>query len=283
MNKQDVLLTIAGATVDGVAAFLYEQAPGEVLGGEPNVVVGRDPLDGLAMPALTAFVSYEAGQGGFLFAIPLPAARRLIADGDAPAGDAPADGADELSEAEQAAFDDAMGRLIDAAAAAMGTVLGHKVEVEAPSIITARTRADIKSSFQGAVGATVADIRLFGEDCRLVQLIPTIFTMRATQALAANHALDYDEDSAEVIRAALRGVPLRVWAELGRAQLRTLDAAALADGAIVELDRAADDPIDVYVNGSRIATGRLIEVEENEWAVRLEHVFPTAHTPARAS
>src|SRR2546423_14980322 len=81
MNKQDVLLPIAGATVDAVAGFLYEQAPGEVLGGEPNVVVGRDPLDGLAMPALTAFVSYEAGQGGFLFAVPLAAARRLGARG----------------------------------------------------------------------------------------------------------------------------------------------------------------------------------------------------------
>ena len=261
MNKQDVLLTIAGSTVDAVAGFLYEQAPGEVLGGEPNVVVGRDPLDGLAMPALTAFVSYEAGQGGFLFAVPLAAARRLVA--------------------EQSAFDEAMERLVDAAASAMGAVLGQKVDIEAPTIATARTRADVKTTFQGATGATVADIRLFGEECRLVQLIPTIFTMRATQALAAKRALDYDEDSAEFIRAALRTVPLRVWAELGRARLRTLDAAALADGAIVELDRAADDPIDVYVNGSRIATGRLIEVEENEWAVRLEHVFPTAHTPAR--
>jgi len=276
MNKQDVLLTIAGSTVDAVAAFLYEQAPGEVLGGEPNVVVGRDPLDGLAMPAVTVFVSYEAGQGGFLFATPLAAARRLVAGGEEVTGDA-----EELSEAEQSAFDEAMERLVDAAASAMGTVLGQNVDVDPPSIATARTRADVKTTFQGATGATVTDIRLFGEECRLVQLIPTIFTMRATQALAAKHALDYDEDSAEFIRAALRTVPLRVWAELGRARLRTLDAAALADGAIVELDRAADDPIDVYVNGSRIATGRLIEVEENEWAVRLEHVFPTAHTPAR--
>src|SRR5204862_5143722 len=141
MNKQDVLRTIAGATVDGVSAFLYEQAPGEVLGGEPTVVVGRDPLDGLAMPALTAFVSYEAGQGGFLFAIPLAAARRLIAEGDAPAGDADAD-ADELSESEQAAFDAAMGRLIEAAATAMGGVLGQKVDVDAPAITAARTRAE---------------------------------------------------------------------------------------------------------------------------------------------
>jgi flagellar motor switch protein FliN/FliY len=72
-----------------------------------------------------------------------------------------------------------------------------------------------------------------------------------------------------------------VWAELGRAGLRSSEAAALVDGVIVELDRAADDPIDVYVNGSRIATGRLIALEEDEWAIRLEHVFPTAQTPKR--
>jgi flagellar motor switch protein FliN len=277
MNKQDVLLTIAGSTVDAVATVLNGYASGEVMPSEATIVVGRDPLDGLTMPALTAYVSYEAGQGGYLFAIPLGAARRLLAGGEVPADDA-----DDLTEPEMASFVEAMGGLIESAAGATGAVLGHKVEVDAPSITTVRTRSEIRTSFQGATGATVANITLFGEECRLVQLIPTIFTMRATQALATSRAADYDEDSAEVIREALRGVPLRVWAELGRARLRTLDAAALADGVIVELDRAADDPIDLYVNGSRIATGRLIEVEENEWAVRLEHVFPTAHTPGAA-
>ena len=78
------------------------------------------------------------------------------------------------------------------------------------------------------------------------------------------------------VREALRDVPLRVWAELGRAKLRTSDVAALGDGSIVDLDHAADDPVEIYVNGSRIGTGRLIRIEESDWAVRLEEVFAVA-------
>ena len=138
------------------------------------------------------------------------------------------------------------------------------------------------SSAPSAVRVTVADLVVLGEPCRLVVLFPTVFTMRMTQALTSG-AVEGSGETHAAVREALREVPLRVWAELGRASLRSADAAGLADGAIVELDRAADDPIDIFVNGSRIATGRLIALEEDEWAVRLEHVFPTAHTPQKGA
>ena len=47
----------------------------------------------------------------------------------------------------------------------------------------------------------------------------------------------------------------------------------LPSGAIVELDRQADDPIDLYVNGTLFATGRLVVVDDTDWAVRIEHVL----------
>ena len=46
-------------------------------------------------------------------------------------------------------------------------------------------------------------------------------------------------------------------------------ALALGPGAIVPLDRAADDPVDVFVNGRRFSGGRLLVVD-GEWCVRLE-------------
>src|SRR5690242_11841442 len=48
--------------------------------------------------------------------------------------------------------------------------------------------------------------------------------------------------------AVLRDIELDVKIELGRARLRIEDIANLADGAVVELDRAAGDPVDVFVN-----------------------------------
>jgi len=53
---------------------------------------------------------------------------------------------------------------------------------------------------------------------------------------------------------------------------------SLGTGAVVDLDRAPDDPVDLYVNGRRFATGRLLLVED-EWAVRIESVLPAGSVP----
>jgi len=49
-------------------------------------------------------------------------------------------------------------------------------------------------------------------------------------------------------------------------------AVGLAPGAVVELDRGVDEPLDLYVNGRRLALGRLLMTEDGEWAVRIESV-----------
>jgi flagellar motor switch protein FliN/FliY len=63
-----------------------------------------------------------------------------------------------------------------------------------------------------------------------------------------------------------------VWAELGRTRVSLGVAPQLPPGAVLELDRKADDPVDLYVNGLRFASGRLVLTEEGEWALRLEEV-----------
>jgi flagellar motor switch protein FliN len=70
----------------------------------------------------------------------------------------------------------------------------------------------------------------------------------------------------------IRRVGLRVWVELGRARLPVGRAVGLAPGAVVELDRGVDEPLDLYVNGRRLALGRLLMTEDGEWAVRIESV-----------
>ncbi|MGH2937050.1 MAG: FliM/FliN family flagellar motor switch protein, partial [Solirubrobacterales bacterium] len=70
------------------------------------------------------------------------------------------------------------------------------------------------------------------------------------------------------LRGALGQVPVRVWAELGRARLSLAEVVALGVGAVVELDRRLEDPIDLYVNGLRLGHGELAIVDE-EWAVRV--------------
>ena len=81
-------------------------------------------------------------------------------------------------------------------------------------------------------------------------------------------------DPAEDLAEHLLGVGVRFWAELGRAELPLAEAVALGSGAIVDLDREPSEPVDVYVNGTRFATARLLVVD-GEWAIRLEEIVAT--------
>jgi flagellar motor switch protein FliM len=80
-----------------------------------------------------------------------------------------------------------------------------------------------------------------------------------------------DKPDADLIRS-LGEVPVRVWAELGRARASLATLVGLGAGAVVELDRRIDDPIGLYVNGLRFAQGSLLITEDQEWALRIEAV-----------
>jgi flagellar motor switch protein FliN/FliY len=69
----------------------------------------------------------------------------------------------------------------------------------------------------------------------------------------------------------LRDVELDVRIELGRARMRIEDVLQLCDGAVVELDRQAGDPVDVFVNDQLVARGEVV-VLNNNFAVRVTEV-----------
>ena len=59
--------------------------------------------------------------------------------------------------------------------------------------------------------------------------------------------------------------------EVGRAKMSVRDLLQLAPGAVVELDRLAGEPLDVLVNGVRIARGGVVVVNE-KFGIRLTDV-----------
>jgi flagellar motor switch/type III secretory pathway protein FliN len=73
----------------------------------------------------------------------------------------------------------------------------------------------------------------------------------------------------ELQPASLLDTTLRVWAELGRTSMPAASVVGMAEGAILDLDREADEPADLYVNGRHFGTCRLILVD-GEWALRIE-------------
>jgi flagellar motor switch protein FliN len=69
----------------------------------------------------------------------------------------------------------------------------------------------------------------------------------------------------------LRGVEMQASAELGRAKMTVNELLNLRAGAVVELDRAAGDPADLYVNGRLMARGEVVVVDEN-YALRITQI-----------
>jgi flagellar motor switch protein FliN len=59
--------------------------------------------------------------------------------------------------------------------------------------------------------------------------------------------------------------------EVGRARMSVRELLQLAPGAIVELDRLANEPLDVLVNGVRIARGEVVVVND-KFGIRLTDV-----------
>ena len=75
----------------------------------------------------------------------------------------------------------------------------------------------------------------------------------------------------------LRGVEMEATAELGRSRMTVNDLLSLRSGAVIELDRAAGAPADLFVNGRLIARGEVVVVDEN-YGLRITQVV-TDDTP----
>jgi flagellar motor switch protein FliN len=58
----------------------------------------------------------------------------------------------------------------------------------------------------------------------------------------------------------LSGVSLRVSVEVGSASIKLVDLLNLAEGSVVELDRQANDLLDIFANGTLIAKGEIVTI-----------------------
>jgi flagellar motor switch protein FliN/FliY len=68
-------------------------------------------------------------------------------------------------------------------------------------------------------------------------------------------------------------VPVQVAVELGRARMGLGHLVGLFPGSVIELDAGADDPVEIFVNGTRFALGRLLVDAEGAWAFRVESLL----------
>ena len=195
---------------------------------------------------------------------------------------------DGLSDIELSAVSEAMNQMMGAAVNEMADLLSLDIEVSPPVVTILQTHEDAVRV--AADWAYVARFRLMSDrfTADVVQVVTEEFAEHLASAFAAADA-GRDVVVAAAVAASpmsdpggfedllapragdpamLLDVRVRVSAELGRTHLPVSRAGALPAGAVVVLDRAPDDPIDVLVNGKPFAFGRLVLVD-GEYAVQI--------------
>lgn len=70
----------------------------------------------------------------------------------------------------------------------------------------------------------------------------------------------------------LKSIHLKVRAELGRTRLALREALQLGPGSIVDLERFADDPVDLYVGDLLIGRGEVLVIND-AFCIRVTEVF----------
>jgi flagellar motor switch protein FliN/FliY len=282
VSAPEALNRLGESSAEACQGVLEMFAPGKISIGDVTAVEDSSTaFAGVPVPAVAMSVSYVDGvTGGNVFLITLDGAKLLAAS--MMGMEQPEDpDATELSELELSAVSEAMNQMMAQAAAATSLVLGTEVEIGTPETKTFTSSDAIAAAYPQTPHAVRVAMSICGEPARLVQLVPNAFVVRMSSALDEIGADVGAVPEAGAARPAgstagqpsLSGIPVRVWAELGRARMPSAQIVGLPTGAVVELDKQADDAIDLYVNGTHFATGRLVVVDGTDWAVRIEHVL----------
>lgn len=61
----------------------------------------------------------------------------------------------------------------------------------------------------------------------------------------------------------LRDLHLNVYIELGRTQMLVKDILELERGYVIELDKLASEPVDIFVNNKKIAEGEVVVIDKH--------------------
>lgn len=67
-------------------------------------------------------------------------------------------------------------------------------------------------------------------------------------------------------------IPLQVTVELGRTRRQIREILDMSQGFIIELDKLAGEPVDVFVNHTLIAKGEVVVIDEN-FGVRVTDII----------
>lgn len=178
---------------------------------------------------------------------------------------------------------------IDALLEAAG--MADPAAAPAPPQDAGLSQADIDAALQNSAGGEPAppapDTRVDSEgrpfDAAAAAMAAAIAEERSAAAAESDVSLqtvelpDFGADEGTATTALqsidlLNDVRLRVRIELGRTRMYVEDVLRLGEGSVVELDKLAGDPVDVFVNDRLVARGEVLVLNDN-FCVRVSEII----------
>ena len=234
-------------------------------------LVAASPLPWIAVEA-----PYQRGISGthwILFGAASAPAFREALTGDEDGGTG------EILPAHLEAIRDSFNQILVAAGPPLMPLFGRSVAFAAATVHVVEDTDALPAELAESERLWVVRARVNGPDGRRAELALTIGPVLAREIMA----LGAGDGEATGGAAPRRGeafpskidlvldVTLPVTVELGRARMQVQDVLKLAPGSVIELDKAAGDPVDLYINDRAIAKGEVVIIDEN-FGVRLTSI-----------
>jgi flagellar motor switch protein FliN/FliY len=162
---------------------------------------------------------------------------------------------------------------LDAAARAIGEQAVVDVETEAGTEIEPELIVDEQDGADGIVypvldGGTPVGCLVLRVSTATAAPVPAATTDERGMSTAG--ASPANASGASYV---LADVEMGVTAELGRCRMTVRELLSITPGAVIDLDRAAGTPVDVLVNGTLIARGEVVVIDE-EFGIRISELIP---------
>lgn len=223
----------------------------------------EDDLDGAEITNARAIVAPLGPKARFGLIMASPLARRLIV------GPPPADSLIEALEPGVAAVAASLQGLIEGIAAGepREATVAEALDSMGGDVLTVKLLDGTthEATFVLVTASSLAQAEAAAADAPTFEQIPDGPTPLATHPVSM-----------------LSDVEMGVTVELGRARMTVGEILGLTIGSVIELDRIAGSPVDVLVNGTLIARGEVVVVDE-EFGVRVSEVlgYQTPERPRR--
>ncbi len=160
---------------------------------------------------------------------------------------------------------------LNAAVTAVGTMASLSVEADTPEQADLQAISDIDRDVV-IYSILEADLAVGW----LIMYVGVATNVDAPEApIPPPSASPQTPNGANVAPQVLADVEMGVTAELGRCHMSIREVLSLTPGAVIDLDRAAGAPVDVLVNGTVIARGEVVVIDE-EFGIRISEILGAA-------